>query len=99
MLAFSHSSDARFGWWDDRETAIQKSKALLTRALELDAENADAHMVQGMLFTFEGRFDECKAMFAKDLPPAQVEANMSYVRALLTQQNRWDLIKGAKANG
>ena len=27
--------------------------------------------------------------------PDQVEANMSYIRALLTQQNRWDLIKNA----
>ena len=37
---------------------------------------------------------EAQALFAKELPPDQVEANMSYIRALLTQQNRWDLIKG-----
>jgi len=45
----------------------------------------------------QGRFDEARKLFAAELPPEQVEANMSYVRALLTQQNRWDLIKGAKS--
>ena len=38
---------------------------------------------------------EVRQMFAAELPADQVEANMSYIRALLTQQNRWDLIKGA----
>ena len=27
MIGFMHNADARFGWWDDRETAIAKSKA------------------------------------------------------------------------
>ena len=26
MMAFMHNADARFGWWDDRPTAIAKSK-------------------------------------------------------------------------
>ena len=42
----------------------------------------------------QGRFDECRALFAAELPPDEVEANMAYIRALLTQQNRWDAIKG-----
>jgi Flp pilus assembly protein TadD len=44
----------------------------------------------------QGRFDDARKLFAAELPPDQVEANMAYIRALLTQQNRWDLIKGAK---
>ena len=32
-------------------------------------------------------------MSTAELPPDQVEANMAYVRALLTQQNRWDKIE------
>jgi Flp pilus assembly protein TadD len=40
----------------------------------------------------QGRFDEAKALYAAELPPEQVSSNMAYVRALLTQQNRWDRI-------
>jgi adenylate cyclase len=36
MLGFMHCLDARFGWWDDRETAIIKARAYTDEALELD---------------------------------------------------------------
>jgi len=42
------------------------------------------------------RFDEGRALFAAELTPDQVEANMAYIRALLTQQNRWNTIKTGK---
>jgi Flp pilus assembly protein TadD len=71
----------------------------LRRAVTLRGANSQVRQNLALVICLQGRFDECKAMFAKELPPAQVEANMSYVRALLTQQNRWDLIKGAKASG
>jgi adenylate cyclase len=58
MVAFMHSTDARFGWWDDRETAIAKAKGYLTRALELDPDNADAHLFSGMVANLERRFDD-----------------------------------------
>ena len=59
-----------------------------------DLSGRDAYMIYGravaaLLPKFGGR-----ALFAAELPPDQVEANMAYIRALLTQQNRWDLIKG-----
>jgi Flp pilus assembly protein TadD len=45
-----------------------------------------------LIVGLQGRFQECRALYAAELPPDQVEANMAYVRALLTQQNRWDMI-------
>jgi Flp pilus assembly protein TadD len=33
-------------------------------------------------------------MFSAELAPDQVAANMTYVRSLLTQQNRWRVIEG-----
>ena len=33
-----------------------------------------------------------RVLFAAELGPKQVEANMGYVRALLTQQNRWERV-------
>src|SRR5262249_42406047 len=39
MLSSAHWLDARFGWWDDRETALAKARIYAHRALELDPEN------------------------------------------------------------
>ncbi len=58
MIGFIHSSDARFGWWDDRATAIAKSKMHLERALEINPDNADAHLFSGMIHNIECRFDD-----------------------------------------
>ena len=49
MLGFIHCLDARFGWWDDRETAIVKARSYADRALELDPNNADGHLALGLL--------------------------------------------------
>jgi hypothetical protein len=40
MLGFLHCLDARFGWWDDRETALGKARSYKDKALELEHEQA-----------------------------------------------------------
>ena len=50
-----------------------------------------------LVLGLQGRFDECRAIYAAELPPDQVEANMAYIRAMLTQQNRWDMIRERRA--
>ncbi len=61
MLSFIHSVDARFGWWDDRKTALGKARAYADRALEIDAGNADAHIASSCVFLMRGRHDEAVA--------------------------------------
>lgn len=75
MMAFMHNSDARFGWWDDRPTAISKSKRHLARALELDPNNADAHLFSGMVANLERRFDDSvqEVRLAVSLAPGSVD--------------------------
>lgn len=48
-----------------------------------------------LVIGLQGRFTEAQNMYRQDLSPRDVEANMAYIRALLTQQNRWDVIKKA----
>jgi adenylate cyclase len=36
MLGFMHCLDARFSWWDDRETALGKARTYTDKALELE---------------------------------------------------------------
>lgn len=66
----------------------------LRRAVQMRGASSQIRQNLALIVGLQGRFDECRAIYAAELPPAQVESNMAYVRALLTQQNRWDLIKG-----
>jgi adenylate cyclase len=50
--------DARFGFWNERETAIGKGTAHVEQALSIDATCSDAHIVQGLLLLLEHRHAE-----------------------------------------
>jgi Flp pilus assembly protein TadD len=75
---------------------LVQAEAHLLRATQLAGATSQIRQNLALVICLQGRFDECRAMYAKDLPPEQVESNMAYVKSLLTQQNRWDLIKGAQ---
>lgn len=76
MLGFICYADARFGWWDDRETAIKKGRAYIDRALELDPENPDAYTVSSLLLMLEMRHEEAviDAKKAVELAPGSADA-------------------------
>jgi adenylate cyclase len=57
MLAFIHCLDARFGWWDDRETAIDKARTYADSALEIDPGNADAYTASSLILLMQGHHD------------------------------------------
>lgn len=74
-LALLHSFDARFEWWDDRETAIKKARAYIARALEIDPANADAHTASSMILLFQRQHDEAVAAARKavELAPGSAD--------------------------
>ena len=76
MLGFVHYGDARFGWWDDRETALAKAGSYVDRALELDPENSDANSVSSMASLLQGRFGEAvvHARRSVELAPGSADA-------------------------
>ena len=61
MLGFMHCLDARFGWWDDHETAMRKARAYADRAVEIDPGNADAHTASSLILLMQRRYDEAVA--------------------------------------
>ena len=61
MLGFVHYCDARFGWWDDRETALDKANNYVERALTLAPDNADAHITAAVVEMMKGRYEAAVA--------------------------------------
>lgn len=76
MLGWMHCLDARFGWWDDRESALGKARAYEGRALELDPANADAHTTSGLILLYSERFEDAvaEARRAVELAPSSADA-------------------------
>jgi adenylate cyclase len=76
MVGFIHYLDARFGWWDDRRTAIGKALSYAERALDLDPENPDAKTVSSCALLLQGRYDEAAAHArrAAQLAPGSADA-------------------------
>ncbi|MEO7221960.1 MAG: tetratricopeptide repeat protein [Devosia sp.] len=88
------SLEANMGLSFAMTNELDKAEQHLRKAVAMRGASGQVRQNLALVIGLQGRFDECRAMFARDLPPDQVEANMAYIRALLTQQNRWDLIKG-----
>jgi adenylate cyclase len=76
MLGFVHYCDARFGWWDDRDTALIKAAAYAQRALELDRDNADAHITASVVLMMRGSYNDAvaHARTALRLAPGSADA-------------------------
>ena len=41
----------------------------------------------------QGRFNEARQIASRDLPPAQVEANMAYLQKMMSRNNTWSKLK------
>jgi Flp pilus assembly protein TadD len=78
---------------------LGQAESYLRTAVGMRGATSKVRQNLALVVGLEGRFDEARALFAAELAPDQVEANMAYVRALLTQQNRWSAIKGSTPAG
>ena len=58
---------------------------------------ADARVRQNLALAvgLQGRFDEASRIASEDLPPDQAQANVAYLRAMLSQPNTWKQLKQA----
>lgn len=74
---------------------LAKAEQHLRKAISLPDATSQIRQNLALVLGLQGRFDEARAIYAQTLPANEVEENMAYIRALLTQQNRWDQIKDA----
>lgn len=72
---------------------LDQAEQNLRTALTKRGATSQIRQNLALVLGLKGKFDEARAIYAAELPADQVEANMAYIRALLTQQNRWDVIE------
>jgi adenylate cyclase len=76
-LGLLHSFDARFEWWDARETAIKKALAYVARAVEIDPGNADAYTASSLILLSQRQHDEAVTAARKAVVLAPGSANVA----------------------
>ncbi len=56
---------------------------------------ADSRVRQNLALVvgLQGRFDEAEKIAAQELSPDQAQANVAYLRSMLSQQNAWNQLK------
>jgi Flp pilus assembly protein TadD len=75
---------------------LDQAEQHLRRAVSMPGATSKIRQNLALVIGLQGRFEEAQKLFAAELPPDQVQANMAYIKGLLTQQNRWAAIKGGK---
>jgi Flp pilus assembly protein TadD len=89
------SIEANLGLSYPRTNELGAAEQHLRRAAQMPGSTSQIRQNLALVVGLQGRFEEARVLYAAELPPEQVEANMAYVRSMLTQQNRWDAV----ANG
>jgi Flp pilus assembly protein TadD len=68
----------------------------LRRAAGMAGSTSQMRQNLALVIGLQGRFDEARAIYSKELAPDQVEANMAYIKSMLSQVNRWKAIEDAQ---
>lgn len=76
------------------EGNLKRAESELRKADALPAAGKEPRIRQNLALVvgLQGRFEEATALAKQDLPPEQVEANMAYLRKMLSQPNTWQQI-------
>lgn len=72
------------------------AEAVLRQAASLPNAPAQARLNLAVAVALQGRFDEAERLERADLPPAQVQANMAYLRGLLSDPRSWRDLGGSR---
>ena len=86
------SIEANLGLSYAMTNELAQAERHLRRAAQMAGTTTKIRQNLALIVGLQGRFDEARTLYAAELPPDQVESNMAYVRSMLTQTNRWDMV-------
>jgi Flp pilus assembly protein TadD len=77
------------------EGNLAAAEATLRQASELPGGNVEPRVRQNLALAvgLQGRFEEARDIASRDLPPDTVDANMAYLRTMLSQPDTWQKLK------
>lgn len=77
---------------------LKTSENYLTQAV--NAPGADSRVRQNLALVvgLQGRFQEAEQIASRELSPEQAQANVTYLRQMLSQQNAWNQLKDEEKN-
>jgi len=80
------------------EGDLKTAETHLRRAMGLPSGDDNAQLRQNLALVvgLQGRFDEAKEIASRDLPPDKVEANVAYLKRMLSEPNPWEQLRAAK---
>ena len=76
------------------EGDLKQAEITLRTASLLPKAKSEPRIRQNLALVIglQGRFEEARQVASEDLPPADVEANMAYLKKMLSQPNTWQQI-------
>lgn len=83
-LALSHAMNGE----------AERAETMLREAIARPGAGPQVRQNLALVIALQGRFDEAERLARTDVSAETAEANMAYVRAMLTTQRRWDAIRG-----
>ena len=70
------------------------AERLLREAMIRPGADSTVRQNLALVMALQGRFDEAEDMARVDVSPEMAEANMAYIRSMLTSQRRYDAVAG-----
>lgn len=76
----------------------KKAEAMLLDAIAKSDGKDDGQLRQNLALVLglQGEFERARKVLAKVLPPHQVDANMAYIKQMISQRNTWQQIRASQ---
>jgi len=70
---------------------LKQAESVLRQAMAVNGSAKQPRIRQNLALVvgLQGRFDEARQIASEDLPPDQVEANLDYLKKMMSQPNTW----------
>ncbi len=72
---------------------LRTSESYLQNAIKVPRADSRVRQNLALVVGLQGRFDEAEKIAAGELAPAQAQANIAYLRKILSEQNAWSQLK------
>ncbi len=78
---------------------LPQAEQVLRQAAAHPQADKRARQNLALVVGLQGRFSEAEEIARKDLPPAEAEENMTYLRSMVAQPNSWAQIRQSERRG